>query len=237
VSKLLHLTPLVFAHLAIEFASEQILRTHQGETMRLKSVPVLILAALFAAAALPVSAQSNASGEKGGWPVAIGTGYSAINMDWGRGSDGNPRIVNGITVWVDWYRIPFAPNGFGIEAEGEHVNWNQPTQPVELERLRIDTALMGPIYRWRHYQRFNLYGKGVAGIGSIDFPPVGHYSHDTRTVWAPGFGGNVLLWGKLWARADYEYQFWPQLFGPHALNPHGYTLGLSYDFSTPRREY
>ncbi len=205
--------------------------------MRLKSVPVFILAALFAVAALPLFAQSSPSAVRGGWPLMFGGGYSSINMDWGHGADGNPRIVNGVTAWLDWYGVPLFPKGLGIEVEGEHVNWNQPTMPVGLERLRIDAGLAGPVYRVRYDQRFDFYVKAMAGFGSIDFPPVGYYSHDTRTIWAPGGGADVRAWRNFWVRADYEYQFWPQMFGPNALNPHGYTLGLVYDFSDLHRRY
>lgn len=205
--------------------------------MSLKSVPVISLAVLLATIAIPVSAQSSHAAERGGWPLTVGAGYSSINMDWGQDLQGNPRIVNGVTAWLEWYRIPKAPRGLGFGFEGEHVNWNQ---PPTLPQFRIDAALAGPIYRyrWRRLNRFDVYGKTYFGLGSLDFPPFGTYGHDTRTVTAPGFGGDFRAWNSLWIRADYEYQFWPHLFGRgHALNPRGYTLGVVYDFSGIHRLY
>jgi hypothetical protein len=36
---------------------------------------------------------------------------------------------------------------------------------------------------------------------------------------------------RLWVRADYEYQIWPNLLGDgRNLDPQGFTLGVSYDF-------
>jgi hypothetical protein len=205
--------------------------------MSLKSAPVMLLAALFVAAAVGASAQSLPPAERGGWPLTVGAGYSSINMDWGHDLQGNARIVNGVTAWVEWYRLPVVPHGLGIGLEGEHVNWNQ---PPALPQFRIDAALAGPIYRYRfrRFNRFDVYGKTYFGFGSIDFPPFGTYGHDTRTITAPGFGGDVRAWNSLWIRADYEYQFWPNMFGTgHALNPRGYTLGLVYDFSGIHRKY
>ena len=203
--------------------------------MRLKPLAMLIPALLFLATTLPLSAQSAYSAERGGWPLVVGAGYSSINMDWGHGADGNPRVVNGVTVWADWNKLPWVPRGFGIEVEGEHVNWNQ---PAALPQFRIDAGLGGPMYTWRHFHRLHLYGKGLIGLGGIYFPPFGSYSHDTRTIYVPGFGAEYRAWNSFWVRADYEYQFWPDMFGRgHALNPHGFTLGMTYHFSGLHRKY
>ncbi len=205
--------------------------------MRLKPVTMLIPAVLFMAAALPLSAQSAYSAKRGAWPVAIGAGYSSINTDWGQDAHGNPRIVNGVTVWFDWKKLPFLPHGFGLEAEGEHVNWNQ---PAALPQLRIDAVMGGPTYTYtvRDFRRLRFYGKGMIGFGGINFPPFGNYSHDTRTIWAPGLGAEYRAWNSFWVRADYEYQYWPNLFSRgHTLNPHGLTIGMVYDFSTMHRNY
>lgn len=203
--------------------------------MRLKPLAMLIPAVLFVATALPLSAQAAYSAERGTWPVAVGAGYSSINMDWGQDSHGNPRTVNGVSVWVDWKQLPRMPRGLGLEFEGEHVNWNQPTA---LPQLGLDAGLGGPMYTWPHLNRLHLYGKGLIGFGGIYFPPFGSYSHDTRVIYVPGFGAEFRAWNGFWVRADYEYQFWPHMFGNHhALNPHGITIGMVYDFSGIHRKY
>ncbi|MGA2168594.1 MAG: hypothetical protein ABSG62_10305 [Terracidiphilus sp.] len=38
------------------------------------------------------------------------------------------------------------------------------------------------------------------------------------------------VWSEVWLRADYECQFWPDLFGPHGLTPSGLMIGAAYDF-------
>lgn len=203
--------------------------------MRLKSVSMLLPAVLFLATTLPLSAQAGYSAQRGGWPLVIGGGTSLFNMDWGHGADGNARILNGVTVWAEWNKLPRPlPYGLGIGAEGEHINWGQPT---DLPQLRADVAMAGPIYTVHRYKRIRPYGKILFGIGSLDFPPFGNYSHDTRTVIAPGGGGEYRAWNSFWIRADYEYQFWPNLFSSHALTPHGVTFGVIYDFSGFRRQY
>lgn len=204
--------------------------------MRSKCIPMLILAALFQAAAFPLSAQVHPSAEQGGWPLVVGSGYSTINMDWGNSNTtGNPRLINGVSVWAEWYRIPYFPRALGLGIKGEHVRWNQ---PADVPGLGFDAGLAGPIYRWKRYQRFDVFAKGYFGFGGLYIAPTGTNSHYTRFVSAPGVGGDVRVWNSIYVRADYEYQFWPHLFSKqHTLNPHGYTLGLSYDFSGIHRQY
>ena len=140
--------------------------------------------------------------------------------------------MEGITAWAD-VGIPHIPNflnGFGIELEGRDINIGRPSG---ISRMRQDTFEGGPIYTWRHYRRVQPYAKYLIGIGSIDFDfpgAPGRYTHDTRTVYAPGFGLQAKVFKGIWVHGDYEYQFWPKLFGPHALNPNGFTFGVMYDF-------
>jgi len=72
----------------------------------------------------------------------------------------------------------------------------------------------------------------LGGFGGISFEnkrdPL--YTHDTRTIFALGGGADIHVWNKVSIRADYEYQWWRQLFGPHDLNPNGFTIGGVYDF-------
>jgi opacity protein-like surface antigen len=96
--------------------------------------------------------------------------------------------------------------------------------------MRQDTGLGGAIYDWNRYRKFRPYAKYLVGVGSIDFPPFGTYSHDTFLVFAPGGGVEYRAWRHIWIRGDYEYQFWQHVFGPHDLTPTGFTIGASYDF-------
>jgi len=99
----------------------------------------------------------------------------------------------------------------------------------------LDTAGGGIIYANRHFHNFHPYGKYLISFGGIDWNnPNPHFRHETRTVTAPGLGVDLRVYRAVWIRADYEYQFWPDIAkfmpGTHVLNPQGFRLGVVYDF-------
>jgi len=187
-------------------------------------LPVVILFVL--GAALPAIAQVAYSAEEAKQPFTVGAGFSNFSDDWGIT---NPR-QSGITMWADW-RVPHVPptlRGLGIEFEGRDINFSTPS---DLPGHRMDTALGGPMYEWRGRGRIRPFGKFLMGIGSIDFPFTGStYNHDTRTVLEPGGGADMRFWTRFSVRAEYDYQFWRQIFGPNDLNPQGISVGVVYDF-------
>ena len=187
--------------------------------MQLKSV----FGILFLTASLPVFSQVGPSATEAGLPLVFGVGFSDYYTDWsGR--------LDGATLWADWNfnQGPSFLRGFGIEVEGRDLNYGRTGY---VPTLRQDTAEGGAIYTWRHYRNFHLYGKGLLGFGSIDFQHLTPtYSHDTRTIYAPGGGVEYRAWRHVWVRGDYEYQFWTDFFNHHAMNPQGFTVGASYDF-------
>jgi opacity protein-like surface antigen len=194
---------------------------------KLAVVPVLALSVV--AAVLPVYSQVAYSAKQANLPFTVGTGFSNFSLDWGTS---NPRM-NGYTLWVDW-RLPHMPpalHGLGIELEGRDVPWSA---PASLSGHRMTTGSGGAIYEWRSWRKFpriRPYAKFLIGFGSISFPgnsPT--YNHDTRTVYEPGGGGDIFAANKFSIRAEYDYQWWPQLFGPNALTPSGFTVGAVYDF-------
>jgi len=192
--------------------------------MRWKSSSVPLLFLLLIGAASRVEAQVTYSAREGKLPLTVGFGVADFSDDWG---DRNPRQV-GLTLWVDW-RLPHMPSklsGLGLEFEGRDVNY---ATPDYLPGHRMTTGLAGPIYQWRRENRIRPYVKYLMGIGNLDFPGACCYQQDTRAVFAPAGGADVRLVGRLSARGEYEYQFWPELFGPHALNPQGLTIGVVYD--------
>lgn len=198
--------------------------------MRWKVPLIPVLALFFAIAAIPAASQVAPAADQGRWPIAVGGGISDYSLDWGAS-----RRMMGITAWADWnfLKLPSVFSGLGIEVEGRDINFNRPSS---LSRMRQDTILGGALYTWRRYRRFQPYGKYLLGFGSIDFPPfpnIPNYSHDTRTVYAPGAGVNYCVWHKVSVRADYEYQFWHAIFGSNDLNPNGITIGAIYDFGAP----
>jgi len=180
---------------------------------------VLVTACLIAAA-YPANSQTAPDATQNGFPfqLIVGAGFSDFYTDWNGRSDGT-------TVWADLNvnRGPEFLRGLGLELEGRDLNYGR--TGVE-PNLRLVTAEGGLIYTIRHYRNLHPYGKFLAGVGRIDF---GHltptYSHDSRSVIAPGGGVEYRAWRNIWVRSDYEYQFWPDFFSHHALNPNGFTVG------------
>ena len=200
--------------------------------MQTKQLLKLLLAAIFAATTLPLTAQVAPAAKEASTPLEVGAGMSSYDVDWGHG-----RMLGG-TFRADYYPsfLPAIFHGLGIEAEARDISMgHSSTQP---SNFREDTAGGGVIYKWRRYAGFQPYGKALMSLGSLDFK-LGHnsqYSHDTRTVTSFGAGFQIPVYRKLSVRADYEYQFWPHLFQHlQTLTPQGFTLGAMYSFGGPGR--
>jgi len=196
--------------------------------MQWKQIVVPILAIFFVIAAVPARSQVAPSAQEGKLPLTIGVGMSDYLVDWGQS-----RKEIGITAWADWRfkHMPWYLNGLGVEIEGHHIAYFQPSSlPLSAGKLHEDSGLGGLTYQFRRWDRVHPYAKAMAGFGSIDFPGTPGYQHDTRTIIAFGGGADVHVWKKFSVRGDYEYQFWRQIFGPNDLNPNGVTVGLVYDF-------
>jgi hypothetical protein len=188
----------------------------------------MTLAALFVCAAYPALAQTVPAATEANPPLAIGGGLSSYNPDWAHG-----RMM-GATVWVDYTpsHLPAILHGIGLEAEVRDLTFGRAsTVPPHLKQ---QTAGGGIIYTWSHYRNFHPYGKFLESFGGVtwDVAPA-PYRHDTRTVTSAGGGFEFHAYRKIWVRADYEYQFWPNLFG-QTLDPSGFTLGATYHFGRSR---
>jgi len=192
--------------------------------MRWKHSRVLFLSLLVVSAAAPIGAQVTHAATEGNLPLTVGTGWSHYSIDWGPG-----KRMDGITVWGDWrlHRMPGLLKGLGISAEGQCICWNVPDG---LGRHKLEAGLGGPSYRFERWERVRPYAKYLIGFGAMSFTTENpYYTHDTRVIYAPGGGADVRFWNKLLVRGDYEYQFWPDLFGKTS-NPNGFTLGAVWDF-------
>jgi opacity protein-like surface antigen len=189
----------------------------------------VLLATLYLTTGFFAFPQTGPSATEGGVPLAVGGGVSYWDVDWG-----HSRMEGG-TLWADYYpnRVPSILRGIGLEAEARDVSFNRGDKP---SNFRHDTAGGGVIYAWRHYPNFYPYGKFVMGLASIDFqiPQIPTYTHDTRTFMAPGLGLEYRVYRHVWARADYEYQFWEKFAG-NTPNPQGFTVGAMYDFRRSNR--
>jgi opacity protein-like surface antigen len=190
--------------------------------MRSMALSVLFTLCMSVLASSRVAAQTQPTASAGSLPLSVGAGLSDYNVDWGSG-----RMLGG-TLWVDLQppKLPDWLQGLGAEIEARDISLNRSSsQPPN---LRQDTLGGGPMYTVNHYHAFHPYVKFVVSYGSTDFKSfTPNYSHDTRTVYAPGGGIEFALYQHLWARADYEYQYWPKL---QAENPQGFTVGVMYRF-------
>jgi opacity protein-like surface antigen len=184
----------------------------------------LAFAGIFLSAALAASGQTAPSAMQGGVPVSVGFGYSNFNTDWS-------GYESGLTLWVDWNRLPLPQRlqGLGIEIEGRDLSFDKTGDNPNLKEYTFGG---GPIYHWRRFKRTDLFGKFLISSGHIEFSnvPGDTYTHDSRTDFAPGGGASYRLWRSISVRGDYEYQIWPHFLHDHAFNPKGFTVGVSYDF-------
>jgi opacity protein-like surface antigen len=177
----------------------------------------LFLAALLILSTAPVFSQVAPAVKINGLPLGIGGGFTDYDLDYGPG-----RRMIGASAWADYHLF----RGLAVEAEGTSIFADK---PAVLTRMRQDTIKGGGLYRLHPLLGIHPYGKALIGYGSIDFPshnPL--YTHDTYTMWAFGGGVEYKIWKTLYARGDYEYQFWHEFHGPHDLNPNGFTIGATY---------
>jgi hypothetical protein len=160
--------------------------------------------------------------------IALGAGGSTFNADWAGWR------VEGETFWID-YKLAGMPrtlNGLGIEVEGRDLNSRASSSPSK--NFRLYTIGGGIIYQWPRFKSIRPYGKCLLDFGNIDWDnPNPRFRHETRTVTAPGMDVDFRVGRGIWIRADYEYQFWPDIatFRPrsdHVLDPYGFTFGVSY---------
>lgn len=88
--------------------------------------------------------------------------------------------------------------------------------------------------RWvYHYRRFHPYAKGLIGLGHATAPNpnqiVGGSTPGTYFLFALGTGLDYSISEKINARADFEYQRWPN-FPPNGLTPPLFSVGAAYRF-------
>jgi opacity protein-like surface antigen len=207
--------------------------------MRLKLYHVPSMAVLFVCAACSTLAQTVPAATQNKNHFALGAGVSGYNPE----ADEPGHILGG-TLWID-YKLPYMPrilNGLGMEAEARDLNYGRSNSNVP--NLRMDTAEGGVIYSWPRYRSLRPYGKFLVGYGNLDQGvwEAGIYEryHDSRTIYIPGAGVDYQVAHRLWVRADYEFQWWPDMVHRQIAGgmwvpagsryPQGITLGVMYHF-------
>jgi len=196
--------------------------------MWLKQSLIALVFAFSLASALPSFSQSQPAGEMSGiprLPILVGAGFSNFDLDYGGG-----RRMNGLEAWADYYfyHAPSLLRLTGIEVEGRDLNYGH---PQGLSIMRQDTLQGGLVVTLYNRRKFRAYGKGLGGIGSINYPSPTGKAHKTNLVYSLGGGVDYRATRSLWIRGDYESQWWPAIFSRGtALTPSGLSIGVSYNF-------
>ena len=179
------------------------------------------------------SAQVVFSAHQGTVPVQVGFGVSDWFPNWG----GMKYPMLGITGTVDFHPpMPRRLSAVGIEGEYRTVSMRKTVQPPNYKEQTIAGGLT---YTYSRGQNLRFYGKGMIGLGIMDFTSTSPtYTHDSRTLYAPGGGVQYRLHSGIWLRGDYEYQFWQPLFSlTKRPTPSGLTVGVGYDLHGFHRQY
>jgi len=184
--------------------------------MNKRSLVVLALAALFAAASSQLQGQALPTASAAGI-LQVGGGVSSA-----QGDEFSQRLT-GLTGYATFdFR-----SHIGAEVDVHVMTLVAPYNFVE------NSYLGGARYVW-HRGRFTPYVKVLGGIGqayikqpSTTFVPG---APSTTMAFAGGAGLDIRLPYHINVRAiDFEYQMWPG-FGTNGLNPSMLTCGAAYRF-------
>ncbi|MGO9340824.1 MAG: hypothetical protein ACLPY1_25410 [Terracidiphilus sp.] len=172
----------------------------------------LFLAVLLAVGlgmARTASAQVVYSGDEGGYSLRVGATASGYQVQYGQEKLGG---IGGVVDLDTRRRI-------GIEAEGHWLKFNSPDQ------TQVRTWMGGARYHFSK-GKFQIYGKGLIGIGQFTFPY--NYAHGNYLVIAPGAGVDYRWKRRISFRlVDFEYQVWPQ-FTYGSMGSPGVNVGVQY---------
>lgn len=140
--------------------------------------------------------------------LAAGVAVSGFHLDYG------DRKLLGITAWVD----ADTTHRFGFEGELRRLDYHQ------FHNVHAETYLAGVRYHF-NYGRTQPYVKALAGDGHFNFPY--NFATGNYLVIAGGAGLDYYLTRRIVARADVEYQKWPEFtFG--SMSSAGGTIGVRY---------
>jgi hypothetical protein len=187
----------------------QVARENLGMPHWRRAVFMAFFATVCLALARPASSQVVFSGDKGGFSLAAGGTASGYQVQYGE----QKLLGFAAVVDVDTTRR------FGLEAEGRWLMFHNPNE------VQVKTWMAGPRYH-HSWGKFQVYGKGLVGIGQFTFPY--NYAHGNYLAIAPGAGVDYRWKKKISFRlADVEYQFWPQFtFG--SMTSVGVSAGVRY---------
>lgn len=162
-------------------------------------------------------AQATAAATRGGIAQA-GVAYTYSNEDEYPG-----RHLQGVTI----YGTFDLNNHIGVEGNVHLASVIK--SYFDYKENSYDAGL-----RWaQHYRKFTPYAKALVGFGHATAPSpgqiVGGSTPGTYFLFGLGGGLDYSLSNKINARADFEYQRWPN-FPPHGLTPPLFNVGVAYRF-------
>jgi hypothetical protein len=166
-----------------------------------------VLLAVGLALGRSASAQVVPAGDGGGLAVFAGGTASGFEVQYGE------RKLLGVSAVVDVdTRRPI-----GLEGEARWLVFH------ETSNVHATTWLAGPRYH-RTMGKFQVYAKGLIGVGDFYFPY--DYAYGSYLVIAPGGGVDFTVSRRVRLRvADAEYQLWPQFtFG--SMTSYGISTGV-----------
>ncbi len=188
---------------------------------------LVLLGILFAALAIPASAQVVYSATARQTSLSVGVMASVFQPDFAgdwtdascnwcipvAGASSYPLIGGGAYVDLKYNRW------IQIEGEARWMRFNR------YNDIHQDNYLIGPRVPIHRIWRANVYGKALIGFSKMD---LGGGYHGTFTDVAFGGGADMHVTRKISFRIiDVEYQYWPT-WGNSTLSPYGASMGVSY---------
>jgi len=160
--------------------------------------------------ASPATARGQAaeSADAGHGKIWVGGSFTAATLEYG------DRRMLGATAFVDADTM----RHLGFEGEARWLDFHQ-TANVHAE------TYLGGVRFHMNRDRYQFYGKTLVGTGHFNFP----YNFATGNYFVVAFGGGVdYMLSRRWkARADFEYQQWPQ-FTYGSMSSISASMGLRY---------
>ena len=177
---------------------------------------------------IPLTAQSIQSAEGRGISVLVGASFSTFNPDYGCRHNSPFACWDGQLMGISPYvsTNAFLFQRIGAEAQARFLQWHGPGNLTE------DTYMAGPRVKIFRHQRVAFSGKFLIGVGRLNV--TNGFGTGTYLAFAPGGLVDYAVSRRLFARFDYEYQFWPTFEGSATgsghggLTPNGLSFGISY---------
>ena len=156
--------------------------------------------------------------------VRVGAEVSSFNPDYGCPTDspfkcGGHQLL-GVSPFVDANHVLFRRLGF--EAQARILPWRGPGGG-----LSESSYMAGPKISLARFRSVGFSGKFLAGGAHLSVPARSAGGGQYFAM-APGFIADMRVTRRVFVRAEYEYQMWPNFLGGGGLTPNGFSFGFEY---------